>query len=93
MTDPQVMKQLTEMINNVMGQRVLSEQQLAHIMNGAKKAHERGGMPAVIQYLMKVTQADVNPNELLKFADQVKENPQYGMDILKGKKRLPKRKK
>lgn len=89
------MKDLAQMINNIMGHRVLSEQQLNKIMEGAKKVYEKGGMPAVIQYLMKVTQADVDAQELTQFAESVKSNPQLGMDILEGKKsiRPPKKKK
>lgn len=89
------MKNLAQMINNIMGHRVLSEQQLNRIMEGAKKVYEKGGMPAVIQYLMRVTQADVDAQELTQFAENVKNNPQLGMDILEGKKsiRPPKKKK
>lgn len=89
------MKNLAQMINNIMGHRVLSEQQLNKIMEGAKKVYEKGGMPAVIQYLMRVTQADVDAQELTQFAENVKNNPQLGMDILEGKKsiRPPKKKK
>lgn len=95
MTQRPTMKDLTQMINNIMGHKVLSEQQLTKIMEGAQKALQRGGMPAVIQYLMKVTQADVDAEELTKFAENVKNNPQMGMDILQGKRsiRPPKKKK
>ncbi|TCS95078.1 hypothetical protein [Hazenella coriacea] len=85
-------KDLAQMINSVMGQRVLSEQQLERIIEGAKKAKDRGGMNAVLEYLMKVTQADVDMGELRQFANQIEKNPNQGMDILKGKKKLnPKR--
>lgn len=78
-----------------MGTKVLSEQQLKIIMNGAQTAFDRGGMPAVVEYLMKVTQADVDKNELTKFAENVRRNPQIGRDILEGKRKLnvPKKKK
>jgi hypothetical protein len=86
-------KELTNMINSIMGQNVLTEKQLEKIMEGAKKASERGGMSAVLDYLMKVTQADVDRNELTEFADQIRENPSLGMDILKGKKKIDPKKK
>lgn len=86
------MKQLADMINSIMGQRVLSEQQMEQIMAGAKRANERGGMPAVLEYLMKVTRADVDMKDLKQFADQIRSDPQEGMDILKGKKGLPTKK-
>lgn len=81
-------KDLAQMINSVMGQRVLSEQQLQQIIQGAKNARERGGMNAVLEYLMKVTQADVDMGELQKFAKEVEKNPNQGMEILKGKRKL-----
>jgi hypothetical protein len=87
----QTMKQLTEMINTIMGQKVLTERQLAQIMQGAKHAKERGGMEAVLEYLIHVTQADVSKEELQQFADVVQQNPQMGMDILKGRKNIKKR--
>ncbi|SMO59748.1 hypothetical protein [Melghirimyces algeriensis] len=87
-------KEITQLINNVMGHNVLTEQQLNQIMKGAKRAHERGGMPAVLDYLMKVTQADVEKKEVEQFADTIQQNPKMGMDILYGKKKAPgKRKK
>jgi len=81
------MKQLTNMINGMIGQKVLTEQQLQQIMLGAQKANQEGGMSAVLDYLLKVTQADVDKRELKRFADQVKANPQLGMDILKGRQK------
>jgi hypothetical protein len=86
-------KDLAQMINEVMGQRVLTEQQLEKILDGAKKAHEKGGMNAVLEYLMKVTQADVDYNDLKQFADTVKSDPNLGKDILQGKKRISRKKK
>lgn len=80
--------QLTNMINSVMGQKVLSEQQLAQIMAGAKRAFDRGGMPLVVEYLMKVTQADVDKEEVTQFAETIRANPQLGKDILEGKKSI-----
>lgn len=86
-------KDLTNMINSVMGQNVLSEKQLEQIMSGAKKANERGGISEVLDYLMKVTQADVDKKELVEFADQVQEDPSLGLDILQGKSRIKRKKK
>jgi pantothenate synthetase len=82
-------KQMTEMINRMMGQRVLTEQQLNQILAGAKRANERGGMAAVLDYLMKVTQADVDKQELQDFAQDIQRNPQLGMDFLQGKRNVP----
>lgn len=76
------------MINTVMGQHVLSEEQLKQIMNGAKKAFDRGGMPSVVDYLMKVTQADVDKDEVNQFAETIRANPQLGKDILEGRKNI-----
>lgn len=83
------MKQLTQMINGVMGQNVLTEEHLKKIMDGAVKAKEHGGMGSVLEYLMKVTQADIDSQDLAKFANQVQANPQMGLDILKGQKKAP----
>ncbi|MFC4077037.1 hypothetical protein [Salinithrix halophila] len=83
-------KEMTQLINNILGHNVLTEKQLNQILEGAKRANERGGMSAVLQYLMKVTQADVDAKELENFADSVKKNPQMGMDMLQGKKNVPK---
>jgi hypothetical protein len=80
--------QLTNMINAVMGQKVLNEEQLGQIMAGAKRAFDRGGMPLVVEYLMKVTQADVDKEEVTQFAETIRSNPQLGKDILEGRKSL-----
>lgn len=88
MSNEPSLKQLTQMINTIMGQRVLSEEQLGQIMAGAKKAFDRGGMPQVIDYLMKVTQADVDKDELTQFAESVRANPQLGRDILEGRQQV-----
>lgn len=87
------MRDLAQMINSVMGHKVLTEQQLEQIMRGAKRAHDKGGMNAVLEYLMKVTQADVDMKELKQFANDVKSNPDLGMDMLQGKKRIPRKRK
>lgn len=79
-------KELTQMINSVLGQSVLTEQQMNNILQGAKKAHQQGGMSAVLDYLMKVTHADVGKDELKQFADSIRSNPKMGMDILQGKR-------
>lgn len=85
-------KDLTHMINNVMGQNVLTERQLNHILQGAKKAGEQKGMSGVLDYLMHVTQADVSKEELQQFANTVRSNPQVGKEMLEGKKRhIPRR--
>jgi hypothetical protein len=42
---------------------------------------------------MQVTQADVDYRELKQFADQVQSNPGMGMDYLKGKKKIQRKKK
>lgn len=84
-------KDMTQMINSVMGSNVLTEQQLNQILAGAKRAHERGGMSAVLDYLMKVTQADVDKGELNKFANSIQRNPKLGMDMLQGKKNVQSR--
>lgn len=85
-------KDLTTMINSVMGQNVLTEKQLEQIMSGAKKANERGGISEVLDYLMKVTQADVDKKDLVEFADQVQEDPSLGLDILQGKSKIKNKK-
>lgn len=82
-------EQLTQMINAVMGKEVLTAEKLRKILNGAVKAREHGGMDAVWEYLLKVTQADVDPQEIQQFANQVQSNPQLGMEILSGNKRAP----
>ncbi|MFC7441235.1 hypothetical protein [Laceyella putida] len=86
------MKELAQMINAVMGRKVLTEEQLSNIMDGAKVAFDRGGMNAVLEYLMKVTQADVDKEVLQKFAKNVQSDPSLGLDILQGKQRPPRKK-
>lgn len=81
------MKQLADMINGILGRNVLTEHQLQQIMIGAQKANQQGGMNAVLDYLLKVTQADIDKRELKRFADQIQANPQLGMEILKGKQK------
>jgi hypothetical protein len=84
-------KELTQMINSIMGGRVLTEEQLERILHGARQAHDKGGMNAVLDYLMKVTQADVDFDQLKQFAKNVQTDPNLGMDILKGKKKIPRK--
>lgn len=81
------MKQLADMINGIIGRNVLTEQQLHQIMLGAQKANQEGGMSAVLDYLLKVTQADIDKRDLKRFADQIQANPQMGMDILSGRRK------
>jgi hypothetical protein len=50
-------------------------------------------MTAVLEYLMKVTQADVEMDELNQFANNVKSDPDLGVEILQGKKRIPRKNK
>ena len=83
-------KDLTNMINGVMGHEVLTEEKLEQIIKGAKKANEEGGMSQVLDYLIKVTQADVSKDDLQEFAEKVKSDPSLGMDILLGKKKINK---
>ncbi|WP_124728055.1 hypothetical protein [Staphylospora marina] len=85
-------KDLVQMINTIMGGKVLTEEKMEKILHGARQAHEKGGMEAVLQYLMKVTQADVEMEELQQFAKRVQADPTMGMDILKGKRKLPRKK-
>lgn len=87
------LKRLTDLINSFMGGKVLNEQQLNVILNGAKTAYSRGGMPAVIEYLIKVTKTDVDKNELTQFAENIRNNPQIGKEILEGKRKITARKK
>ncbi|SDX50803.1 hypothetical protein SAMN05444487_1218 [Marininema mesophilum] len=82
-------KEMTQLINTMMGKDVLTEKQLGQILEGARRANERGGMSSVLDYLMKVTQADVDKKELTDFADSVRNNPDMGMDLLKGKRGIP----
>jgi hypothetical protein len=77
-------KELTRMINSVLGQKVLTEHQLEQIQKGAMQAYRKGGMDGMIWYLMHVTGADVDPNEMRKFADFIRSNPQVGKNILEG---------
>jgi hypothetical protein len=81
-------KEMTRMINSLLGQKVLTEAQLKKIQKGAKQAYHKGGMNGMIRYLMRVTGADVDPNELRAFADLIQSNPQVGKNILEGVTKL-----
>jgi len=66
-----------------MGRSVITEEQLSKIIGEARRAHERGGMEAVFDYLLRVTQADVDRDSLRGFAEQVRRDPQKGVSMVK----------
>lgn len=78
-------KQLAQWINQVMGQDVMSQSKLEHILRNAKKAHDRNGINGMLDYLQHVTNAPVSKQELRQFGRSVKENgnPKQAMKSLK----------
>lgn len=78
-------KQLAQMINQVLGQNVMSPSKLENILRHAKKAHDRNGLDGMLEYLQHVTKAPVSKQELRQFGRSVKQSgdPEQAMKSLK----------
>lgn len=76
-------REVASWVNSIMGRSVITEEQLSKIIGEARRAHERGGMEAVFDYLLRVTQADVDRDSLRGFAEQVRRDPQKGVSMVK----------
>lgn len=77
-------KQLSQWINQVMGQDVMSKKKLEHILRNSKKAYDRNGVNGMLDYLQHVTKAPVSKRELRQFGRSVKESgdPKQAMKSL-----------
>lgn len=78
-------KQLSQWINQVMGQDVMSEAKLDTILRNAKKAHDRNGINGMLDYLQHITKAPVSKQELRQFGRSVKKSgdPKRAMNSMK----------
>jgi len=83
-------KDFVDLINTVMGQEVMTEEQLSKFLHDAKQIHTSKGTEGLLQYIQKVTNAPTNQSQLKKLADQIQQtgNPGAALDFLKGEKLL-----
>lgn len=81
-------KQMSQLINEVMGENVMSPNKLNKILHGAKKAHDKHGMDGMLKYLRHITKAPASMQELREFAQSVprKKSIEHAMRSLKKRK-------
>lgn len=65
-------KAVSDLINKVAGQTVMTEKKLDQIMTGAKKKFDSKGMTGFLEYLRDVTQAPVTTDWMKGIVDQLK---------------------
>lgn len=83
-------KDFVDLINTVMGNEVMTEDQLTHFLNEAKKVNDTRGTEGLLQYIQKVTHAPASQDQLKRLADTIQEtgNPISALDFLKNEKLL-----
>lgn len=65
-------KAVSDLINKVAGQPIMTEKKLEKIMVGAKKKFDSNGMTGFLEYLRDVTQAPVSTDWMKGIVDQIK---------------------
>lgn len=77
-------KDFVDLINSLMGQKVMSENQLTQFLNEAKKVKETKGTEGFLDFVQKSTNAPASKEQLKKLADSIKKSgdPVKAMDFL-----------
>lgn len=65
-------KAVSDLINSVAGQPVMTEKKLEQIMTGAKKKFDTKGMTGFLEYLRDVTQAPVSIDWMKGIVSEIK---------------------
>lgn len=78
-------KDFANLINSVLGQDVMTEQKLDHILQEAKKTNATKGPEGLFDYLRELTNAPVNNDQIRGIADMVKKSggPEQALKALK----------
>lgn len=77
-----------DLINSVMGKKIMSEDQLTQFLDNAKRVKDTSGTEGFLEYVQKMTNAPASKEQLKKLADNIHEtgNPFSAMDFLKNEK-------
>lgn len=77
-------KDFVDLINSVMGQKVMSEDKLTQFLDEAKKVKETKGTEGFLDFVQKSTNAPASKDQLRKLAENIKKsgNPYKAMDFL-----------
>lgn len=83
-------KDFVDLINAVMGQKVMTEEQLTNFLNGAKQVRDKSGNEALLEYIQQATNAPVGKDQLRGLADEIKRtgDPVQALDYLQREKLL-----
>ena len=83
-------KDFVDLINTVMGQNVMTEDQLTQFLNNAKKAKDTRGTEGLLEYVQKVTKAPDSKDQLSRLSDEIQKsgNPAKAIDFLQKEKLL-----
>lgn len=83
-------KDFVDLINTVMGQKVMTEDQLTNFLDDAKKVNDSRGTEGLIEYIQGVTHAPGSKNQLKDLADVIQKSgdPNKAIDYLKKEKLL-----
>lgn len=68
-------KDFADLINQITGEPIMTEQKLDRILNGAKKSYQANGMDGFFEYMRKLVQAPVS-NEWMKKTISRMKNPE-----------------
>ncbi len=83
-------KDFVDLINTVMGQKIMTEDQLTNFLHNAKNVKDTKGTEGLLEYIQRVTNAPASKDQLKNLADEIKRtgNPGSAIDFLKGEKLL-----
>ena len=83
-------KDFVNLINTVMGQEVMTENQLTDFLDNAKKINDSKGTEGLLEYVKQVTNAPASKDQLRELANRIKKtgNPIEALDFLKSEKLL-----
>lgn len=81
-------KDFVDLINSLMGQKVMSENQLTQFLNEAKRVKETKGTEGFLDFVQKNTNAPASKEQLRKLAENIKKSgdPAKAMNYLLNEK-------
>lgn len=77
-------KDFVDLINTVMGQQIMTEDQLTRFLNEAKNVHDNRGTQGLLEYIQQVTNAPASQDQLENLANHIQQtgNPGSTIDFL-----------
>ncbi len=77
-------KDFVDLINSLMGQKVMSENQLTNFLNEAKTVKDTKGTEGFLDYVQKSTNSPASKDQLKRLAENIKKSgdPVKAMDFL-----------